>query len=215
MLSMPVRIDQRRLAAAAGTVVKSAEFSELTQARQIVADAARYAAVLKSTMQSQVEAARRQGYQEGSVEAHARFAAAMTETTARMEAAFAGLELRIVNTVMHALQQILRQIDDRALMERLVRQVLAQNRSQKQLRLRVAAAQYDHVNQWLLQVLKDFPDIDFIDVLKDPAAPPGTCVLESEFGAVDASIEVQLVAIRRGLVNAFIAKRVVRAATRD
>lgn len=215
MLSMPVRIDQRRLAAAAGTVVKSAEFSELTQARQIVAEAARYAAVLKSTMQSQVEAARRQGYQEGSVEAHAQFAAAMTETTARMEAAFTSLELRIVSTVMHALQQVLRQIDDRVLMERLVRQVLAQNRSQKQLRLRVAAAQYDHVNQWLSQVLKDFPDIDVIDVLKDPAAPPGTCVLESEFGAVDASIEVQLAAIRRGLVNAFIAKRVVRAATRD
>jgi type III secretion protein L len=123
--------------------------------------------------------------------------------------------MRIVNTVMQALQQILHQIDDRVLMEQLVRQVLGQARSRKDLRLRVAAEDFDRVNQWLPTVLKDYSEVDFVDVLKDPAAPAGTCVLESELGAIDASVDVQLAAIRRGLVNAFIEKRVVHAAARD
>lgn len=215
MLTLPVRIDRSRLAAASGPVVKKEQFTSLLEARQIVDEATRYAATLKADTQEQVAASRAQGYEAGFAQAQMEFAASMTETAARMQAAFVGLELRIVNTVMHALQQILKQIDDRVLMERLVRQVLAQSRSQKDLRLRVSAQQFDMVNQWLSTVLQEHADVEFIDVLKDPAAAPGTCVLESEFGAIDASIDVQLAAIRRGLVNAFIEKRVVHAATRD
>jgi type III secretion protein L len=79
----------------------------------------------------------------------------------------------------------------------------------------VAAAQFDEVNQWLSGVIKDFPDVEFIDVLKDTNAPAGTCVLESEFGSIDASVDVQLTAVRRGLVSAFVDKRVAAAAARD
>jgi len=50
---------------------------------------------------------------------------------------------------------------------------------------------------------------------KDASAAPGTCVLESEFGAIDASLDVQLAAVRRGLVSAFIDKRVAASAARE
>ena len=215
MLTLPVRIDRSQLAAASGPVVKKEHFAALMEARQIVDEATRHAGALQAQMHAQVDAARREGYEAGTRQAQMDFAASMTETAARMQTAFVGLELRIVNTVMQALQQILRQIDDRVLMERLVRQVLAQARSRKDLRLRVAAEDFDRVNQWLPTVLKDYSEVDFVDVLKDPAAPPGTCVLESELGAIDASVDVQLAAIRRGLVNAFIEKRVVQDAARD
>jgi type III secretion protein L len=123
--------------------------------------------------------------------------------------------MRIVNTVMGGLQQVLSAIPERQLMEQLVRRVLGEARGRKQLRLRVAAAQFDDVNRWLSDVIKDFPDVEFIDVLKDPHASAGTCVLESEFGSIDASLEIQLAAVRRGLVSAFIDKRVAAAAARD
>ncbi len=215
MLSAAVVIDRRKLAAAATAVVKKDDFSALLEAREIVAAAQRYGEVLEADMLAQVEAARRAGYDAGLKEARTEFSAAVVETVADMEMAFARLEMRIVNAIMNALRQVLGQLDERAVMERLIRRVLAEGRNRKPLRLRVAGRQFDDINQWLAGVLREFPDVEFIDVLKDPAAPYGTCVLESEFGVIDASVEVQLAAVRRGLVSAFVDKRVAAATARD
>jgi type III secretion protein L len=215
MSSAAVLIDKGKLASAGAPIVKKEEFSALLEARDIVAQAHRYGETLKAEMHEHVEAARRAGYEAGMKEAHTEFSARVVSTVAEMETAFARLELRIVNTVMGALQQILGRIDDRTLMEQLVRRVLSQSRQGKELRLRVSAAQFDEVNRWLSDVIKEFPDIEFVDVFKDASAPPGTCVLESEFGAIDASLDVQLAAVRRGLVNAFIDKRVAASTARE
>lgn len=215
MLSMTVAIDKRKLAAATAAVVKGEEFSALITAQEIVMAAQRHAETIKAEMHDQVEAARREGYEAGSQEARTEFSATVVETVAEMELAFLRLEPRIVNTVMSALQQILGQIDERGLMEQLIRRVLGEARHRKQLRLRVAALQFDAINQWLAGVLREFPDVEFIDLLKDPAAAPGTCILESEFGAIDASLDVQLAAVRRGLMSAFIDRRVAAAAARE
>jgi type III secretion protein L len=215
MSSVATLIDKGKLASAGTPVVKKDEFSALLEAREIVASAHRYGDALKAEMREQVEAARRAGYEAGMKQARTDFSSTVVSTVAEMETAFARLELRIVNTVMGALQQILGRIDDRTLMEQLVRRVLSQSRQGKQLRLRVAAGQFDEVNQWLSEVIKEFPDIEFVDVLKDASAAPGTCVLESEFGAIDASLDVQLAAVRRGLVSAFIDKRVAASTARE
>jgi type III secretion protein L len=215
MSSVATLIDKGKLAAAGTPVVKKEAFAALIEAQEIVAQAHRYGEALKAEMHEQVEAARRAGYEAGLQEARVDFSATVVSTVAEMETAFARLELRIVNTVMSALQQILGRIDDRSLMEQLVRRVLSQSRQGKELRLRVAASQFDEVNRWLSEVIKEFPEIEFVDVVKDASATPGTCVLESEFGAIDASLDVQLAAVRRGLVSAFIDKRVAASTARE
>ncbi|MET0533994.1 MAG: type III secretion system stator protein SctL [Steroidobacter sp.] len=215
MLSMTVAIDKRKLAAATSAVVKREEFSALVTAHEIVTEAQRHAETIEADMHDQVEAARRAGYEAGLQEARTEFSASVVTTVAEMETAFMRLEPRIVNTVMSALQQILGQIDERALMEQLIRRVLGEARNRKELRLRVAATQFDAINEWLAGVMREFPDVEFIDLLKDPNAASGTCILESEFGAIDASVDVQLAAVRRGLMSAFIARRVAAAAAQE
>lgn len=215
MLSMTVAIGKQKLAAATTAVVKGEEFSALITAQEIITAAHRHAETIKADMRDQVEAARRAGYEAGLQEARTEFSANVVATVAEMEAAFMRLEPRIVNTVMSALQQILGQIDERGLMEQLIRRVLGEARNRKELRLRVAAVQFDAINEWLASVMREFPDVEFIDLLKDPNAAPGTCILESEFGAIDASLDVQLAAVRRGLMSAFIDRRVAAAAARE
>jgi type III secretion protein L len=215
MLNGSVIIDKGKLAALSGVVARHEEFAVQAETQQILREAHRYCATLRASMEEQVEAARRAGYEAGERAAREDFAASMTTVVAQMEIAFSRLEMRIVNTVMNALQQVLRQIDQRVVMERLVRQVLAEARGEKRLHLRVCAEQFDDVNLWLSGVLREFPEVEFVDVLKDSAAVYGTCVLESELGSVDASLDVQLAAVRRGLVNAFIDKRVAAAAGKE
>ena len=207
MLNMLVAIDKGKLAAVDGNVVKAQEFTELAQAAQVVAEARRYAASIRATAEAEVAAARDAGYRDGKQAAAADFAASVVETTARIESSFLGLEARIVNTVMNAVRQILGELDESLIMERVMRRVLADARNQKSLRLRVSAGQFELVSELLPSVLSDFPEIEFIDVTKDPLAKDGTCVLQSEFGLVDGSIDTQLAAVRRGLINAFAGRR--------
>jgi type III secretion protein L len=187
--------------------VKAAQFTQFTETHQIVSAAQQYAASARSSADAQIVVARKKGYEKGMEEAHAEFATMIVEATARIESAFLGLEGRIVNTVMNALQQVLGEVDERHLMERMVRRVLANARAEKSLRLRVAEAQFDLVNKMLAAILQEFPQIEYIDVVKDPQGSPGTCVLESEYGVVDGSLDNQLAAVRAGLINAFVGKR--------
>lgn len=212
---MLLAIDKAKLAAVPGKVVKAAQYAEIIEARAAIAQALRYAAQIRAAADAEIEAARQRGYEEGTQAARADVAASMVETVARLQSAFIGLETRIVSTVTNAIRQIIGVLDERTLMDRLMRRVLAQARTEKRLRLRVAAAQFDMVNELLQPILAEFPDVELIDVLKDPDGAPGTCVLESDFGVIDACIETQLAAVQRGLVNALVNKRLTAAIASD
>ena len=204
-------IDRTKLVDVTGPIVKAEHFTQLVEASEVLQEARRSAREIKAGAQAVIDSARRQGYAEGLEQARSELSTQIAQTTARLESSFISLEARIVNTVMGAVQQILRETEERTVMERLIRRVLAERRAEKQLRLRVSASQFDQVNQWLAALLREFPDVEFIDVLKDPNGAHGTCVLESEFGVVDASLETQLAAVRTGLVNAFVRGRLADA----
>ena len=50
-------------------------------------------------------------------------------------------------------------------------------------------------------------EVDVVELQKSPQAAPGSCVLESEYGRVDASLATQLAAVRMGLIKAFVGRR--------
>lgn len=202
-----VRLDKAALAVAGGKVVKAETFARLAEAEEILAEARQHAATLRARLEEDQERARQAGFAQGEEAGRAELATALAEATGRIESAFLGLEARIVNTVMNAVEEILGETGERAVMERAIRRVLAQARSETRLRLRVAEADFPMVNGLLTEILQDHPDITFVDVAKDPKAAAGTCVLETDFGVVDASLETQLAAVRSGLINAFVGHR--------
>jgi len=165
------------------------------------------AAEIVAQAETQRDAAIREGRELGIEQGRAEYAASMVEASARMESSFISLEARLVKTIMEALQAILHEIGERTVMERLVRRTIANSNRKNSLRLVVASQQFDTVNALLSSVLAEFPEIEFVDVVQDPAGVPGMCVLESEFGIVDASLDTQLAAIRAGLNRAFVGKR--------
>jgi len=204
---MMILMDRGKLASADGKVIKAHDFAVLTTVQETLANACQRAAEIVALAETERDAALRQGRELGIEQGRADYAATMVEATARMESAFICLEARLVKTVMDALQAILHEIGERAVMERLVRRTLANSSRTNGLRLVVAAQQFELVNELLAPVLAQFPEIQFVDVVKDPAGVPGMCVLESEFGIVDASLDTQIAAVREGLIRAFVGKR--------
>jgi len=204
---MMLLMDRGKLASADGKVIKANDFAQLASAQEALAQATRRAAEIVALAETQRAAAIREGRELGIEQGRAEYAASMVEATARMESSFICLEARLVKTIMDALQAILHDIGERTVMERLVRRTIANSSRKHALRLIVASQQFDTVNALLSSVLAEFPEIEFVDVVQDPAGVPGMCVLESEFGIVDASLDTQLAAIRAGLIRAFVGKR--------
>jgi type III secretion protein L len=206
-LGATIAIDRQRLVRAEGAVILREQFSAMLSAQDLVAEAERYAKALHAQADSERAAARARGHAQGLEEARSEFSASVVEATARIESAYIGLEARIVNTVMDALQRILDQTGDAERMRSMIRRALAEVNHDKPVRLHVAAADYELAQRELTALRREFPRVDVIELLKHAQAGPGTCVLESEYGRVDASLETQLAAVRLGLIKAFVGRR--------
>jgi type III secretion protein L len=200
-------IDSTRLTTRGDALIKAREFSALLDAHEIVQSARRHLTAAHARAEVELEQARRSGYEEGMRQARADLSALIVQTKADVENAFIALEGRIVQTVLSAVKQVLGTVDDRALLEPSIRRVILQAKNEQTLRLRVCTAQFDAANAAVAAVLKEFPDVEWIDVVNDPAAPHGACVLESDLGVIDGSLETQLAALRRGLLNSFVERR--------
>lgn len=206
-LGAVLAIDRQRLVRAEGAVIPREQFSAMLSAQDLVAEAERYAKTLHAQADSELAAVRARGHAQGLEEARSEFAASVVEATARIESAYIGLEARIVNTVMDALQRILEQTGDAERMRSMIRRALAAVEHDKPVRLQVAAADFEAAQRELVALRTEFPRVDVIELQKNPQAAPGTCVLESEYGRVDASLDTQLAAVRLGLIKAFVGRR--------
>ncbi len=114
-----------------------------------------------------------------------------------------GPRTHVTEVVLEALQKIIGQFNDKELVFRVVRKALESVRSQRRVSLRVQPGQVDALKTRLDEILREFPGLDCIDVIGDSRLQPGDCLMESEMGVVDASVDRQLDAICRALRRQF------------
>jgi type III secretion protein L len=95
-----------------------------------------------------------------------------------------------VRTVIHG-------YDERERIFMTVRNVLAVARSQKQVTVRLAPAEVAAVRERIDTLKQEFPGIHVIEVVPDHRLEGDACVLETEVGVVEASLETQKKALRQ------------------
>jgi type III secretion protein L len=123
----------------------------------------------------------------------------MIETVGRTVEYFAGVENEMVELVMQAVRRVVDSFDDREKVMIVVRNALAVVRNQKQMTLRLHPDEVEIVRQRVNELLALYPGIGYLDMVADGRLDRGACILESEIGMVEASLEGQLQALR----NAF------------
>jgi type III secretion protein L len=72
-------------------------------------------------------------------------------------------------------------------------------RTQRQVTLKVAPELVETVRSRVSELTATFPTIETFDVVEDPRLKGSSCVLETEAGVADASVDSQLAAIERSL----------------
>jgi type III secretion protein L len=185
-----------------GPVLKAADFAAILASRDLIAKAEAEAARIRAEATAHFLAEKERGYQEGREQGKAEMAQQVIATLGQSTVYFSKVEKTLIDVVMQALRRIIGEFEERERVERIVHEALELLRNNSQVRLKVSPTQEEWMKTRVEALLSSFPRIQFLDVGTDTRLPPDGCILETEFGVIDATVETQLRAIEKALVQA-------------
>ena len=180
-------------------LLKAGDYQAFVEARQMLAEAQRQAQELLSGATQEYERQKQRGYEDGMNEAKIDLAERMIEMAERTVDYFAQVEGKVAGLVMTALRKLLGEFDDTELALRVVRHALQVVCNQPQVTIRINPAQEPALRKRLGELLAGYTGIGAVEINPDPRLGIGGCILETEMGVVDASLDVQLQALGRAL----------------
>jgi type III secretion protein L len=183
------------------TVLKAADYALLLAAEEVLEKARQEGEAIREAAKQAHEEEKERGYAEGMMLGKMEMAERMLDTATRGVDYLEGLEGTIVDLVMNAMTKIIDGFTDKERVLGVVRKSLGYVRSQKRVVLRVAPEDADMVQEEMKNLLRDYPGIGILDVAVDPRLARGACILESELGLIDASLNVQLEGIRKAFLR--------------
>ena len=178
----------------AGTrVLKASEAAVLLEANAVLDAARERVADMERKAGEAYERRREEGYRDGVEEGRLEHAEKVMETVLSSVEYIEGIEATLVNVVAVAVRKVIGEIDENERIVRIVRNAL-------HVTIRVAPADEKAVREGLASMLASVPGgASFLDVVPDARLERGACLLESELGVVDASLETQLKALENAL----------------
>src|SRR5690606_38209027 len=147
--------------------------------------------------QAAFDAERERGYAEGREAALLDQAEKMIETVGRTVDYFANVESEMVELVMQSVRRVVDGFDSRETVMAAVRNALAVVRNQKHMTFRLHPDEVDVVKARVNELLAAYPGVGYLDIMADARLVRGACILESEIGMVEASLDGQIEALRR------------------
>ncbi|MBQ3059976.1 MAG: HrpE/YscL family type III secretion apparatus protein [Desulfovibrio sp.] len=185
-------------------ILRAREYAQLLEADSLLHLACEQAEHIRASAEASFEEKKREGYEQGLLEGRMEQAEKMMETTLEAVEYIEKLEGSLVNIVAAAVRKIIGELDDRERIVRVVRTALLSVRSQQKVLVRVSPSDEAAVREALAVMMSaSLGGINFLDVAADPRMHHGDCLLESELGVVDASLESQLKAIENALAGKF------------
>ena len=181
-------------------VVKASDVATVRAAEEIVAAAEAEAARIREEAKAAFEAEKKRGYEQGLKEGKMEIAMQKLEQVDQSVAFMEGVEGKMADVVMKALKSFVVEVGDRDLVVQIVRKTMnAVIRTQRQVVLKVAPEMVEAVRAKIAEFRIAYPTVESFDVVEDPRLKGAACVLETEAGVADASVETQLAAIEKSL----------------
>jgi len=191
-----------------GLLVTGEDAAALARADEVVAAALSEAEAIRESAKAAYEAERRRGYEDGLAAGRAEVLGQKFELVAESVEFMESVECKMADLVLNAIRKCLGEIDAEEIVRRLVsRAMQAIVRNQRQLTVRVAPEMVASVKARMQTILADFPSVAFVDVAEDPQMKGLACIVETEAGVVEASIDGQLAAIEKSIRKNFSSGR--------
>lgn len=179
------------------TLLRAADMHALVTSEALITAATTQAQAIEAGAADAYEAERQRGYQDGLLEAKMEQAERMIENVGRTVDYFASVEGEMVALVMASVRKIIDGFDDEERVLIVVRNALAVVRNQKQMTLRLHPGMVDMVRSHANELLAAYPGVGYLDIVADARLQEQACILESEIGMVEASVDGQLAALEK------------------
>ena len=181
-------------------VVKAADVATVRSAAEIVAAAEAQAAQIREDAKAAYEEERKKGYDKGIADGKTEIAMQKLDLVDSSVAFMENVEEKMSEIVMKALKSCVAEIGDREMVIQIVRKTMAAViRTQRTVTLKVPPDLVETVRARVSELTAAFPTIETFDVVEDPRLKGAACILETEAGVADASVETQLAAIERSI----------------
>lgn len=174
-----------------------------SEAQSIIQHATEEAGIIRS----QAEAYRQQGYDDGYQAGIEQGKAEWMEQCLRLnrenEAKFRFFEHDLVRLAVRVAEKIIGEqlrLEPKSITE-LVGNALGGVRHQREIYVRVNPEDYELINEHKYLLLDKLSRAQDIDIRPDPEVPRGGCLIESETGTIEATVEKQLEAIEKILLG--------------
>ena len=182
-------------------VLRAADHTSLIELRKVLEAAHAEADSIVGGAEAAVAKERARGYAEGREEALTEASAQMVSTVTRTVEYYGHVEDRMLQLVLDTTRRLMDDFGDVPRARAVVKSALSAVRNQKQVTLRVSPAQVATVQQAQVELLAAYPGVGYLDVVADPRLAADACILESEIGIVEASVQGQLAALRKAFAK--------------
>ncbi|MBR4354513.1 MAG: HrpE/YscL family type III secretion apparatus protein [Kiritimatiellae bacterium] len=181
-------------------LVKATDLGTVRSAAEIIAAAEAEAARIREEAKAAFEAEKTRGYQKGMADGKMEIAMLKLEQVDSSVAFMEGVEQKMADVVLKALKLFVVEVGDREMVLQIVRKTMnAVIRTQKHVTLKVAPEQVENVRGRIAELRAAYPTVESFDVIEDSRLQGPACILETEAGVADGSVETQLAAIQASL----------------
>ena len=190
------QVDKSLPSPAAGTrIIKAADYKEFLKARDIVQAARQKAAEIEKQAEEKYEERLKEGYEDGIEQGKMEHAEKMMETVLASIEFVENIERTVASVVTQSVKKIIGDLDDDERIVRVVHTALNTVRGQQKVTVRVSVADEPAVSKALEAMMNG----NYITVAADSRMERGRCILESDLGVVDASLQTQLAALEHSI----------------
>lgn len=187
----------------ADKVIKAKDFWAYKKAAQTITDAVAQSDSIIQAAQSAFEAEKKRGHKEGWDAAKVEQSTHMIDIISQTIDYFAKVEVQMVDLVMDAVKRIASDFDNREKVIKVVRNSLSLVRNQKFITVKVNPSQMSAIEFSVKEILEAYPAIEHIDIASDPGVSEDACIIESDIGRIEASMEGQLEALQSTFKKVF------------
>ena len=185
-----------------GRLVKATDVATVSSAAEIIAEAEAEAARIREEAKAAFEEEKSRGYEKGLQEGKMEIAMQKLDLVNSSVEFMGSVEGKMADIVMKALKSCVMEIGDREMVVNIVRKTMAAViRTQRHVTLKVAPEMAQVVKERVAALRTDYPTVENFDVVEDSRLKGPACVLETEAGVADASVETQLAAIEKSLAR--------------
>ena len=183
-------------------LVKAVDVATASSAAEIIAAAEAEAERIREEAKAAFEEEKKRGYDKGIADGKMEIAMQKLELVDKSVEFMESVESKMADVVMKALKSCVVEIGDKEMVYQIVRKTMnAVIRTQRHVTLKVAPEMVAVVKSRISEIRVNYPTVDDLDVVEDSRLKGPSCVLETEAGVADASVETQLAAIEKSLAR--------------